>query len=140
MGNKLAKVAAETRDLTKERDGIEITYLGPGGDGTFRVRVRRAGAENPDFHKLSEKLLRPIRRSGRDMDELPLSKQREITRQLYAHTVVLGWNEEDFGEPFTPENAIATFEADNDFLSFVVGEAIKAHNFRRETVAEIAGN
>ena len=107
-------------DKNLEKSGIVIDY------GDFRVTVARAGSANSKFVRTHEFLTKPVRRLI-DQDLLPVDKQQEINRALYAKAVVLNWEvKETKGDketwkqgveaadgsvmPFNEENVIATFE------------------------------
>ena len=108
-------------DKNLEKSGIVIDY------GDFRVTVARAGSANSKFVRTHEFLTKPVRRLI-DQDLLPVDKQQEINRALYAKAVVLNWEvKETKGDketwkqgiegpdgsilPFNEENLIATFAA-----------------------------
>jgi hypothetical protein len=139
MSNKLMRVAEETRDPDAERNGVWATYLSESGD-KFRVLLRRAGASNPEFHALSERLTRAHRKAGRDIDALPVEKGAAITAELYAKTVVVDWNAEDFEAPFSVEGVTETMIADPEFRMFIVREAQAGANYTKAAIAATSGN
>lgn len=111
-------------DKELEKKGITLDY------GDFRVTVARAGSSNNKFVKTHEFLTKPVRRLI-EQDILPVEREREINRQLYARAVVLNWEvKDDKGKwkpgiespdgsilPFSEENVIAAFAALPDLFA-----------------------
>lgn len=135
--NKLLKVAATNN--AAETGGVERTFS-VDGVNNFRVTLRRAGPTNPLFMKLSEEIMRPYREAGVDANDIDPIRQREISREVYAKAVIVGWNEEDFGEPYSAEAAIRTMAGSTDFQNWVITQAQSAGNYRVKALGEIAGN
>lgn len=139
MGNKL--VAAAGVDPAAEKEGAWFEFS-PNGETVFRVRMRRAGTGNPEFMKKQNDLLRPYRAGQRTPGSvvIPPEKDREIMRKLYASTILVDWNADDFGEPFTEANAIAAFAGYNDFLDWCINTSNAAENYRRQEIEDARGN
>ena len=135
--NKLVAVART--DNEKERGGVWVEYS-PDGENVFRVKIARAGTNNPKFMKAQSDAMKPFRKSGRDAHDIEPTKQREITIHLYANQIVLDWHVEDFGEAFSVEACTRVFQQANDFLDFVVTESQKSDIFRGEQTKEDAKN
>lgn len=138
MVNKL--VAAAAPDAAAEKNGAWFEYV---VDGTpFRVKLARAGTGNPEFMKLQNKLLKPWRAGARagQAPDIPHEADRKIQRELYGTTIISDWDAEDFGEPFSKEAAMRTFEALNDFLDWVITTANQQENFRKAELEAAAGN
>lgn len=133
-----ALVSRAKTDPTLEQQGIWREYS-PDGQKTFRVLLARAGGSNIKFLKAAEEVYRPIRTSGVDPAKIPVDAQREKSGKLYAEAIVLGWNEEDFEQPFSQQAVMDTFRQVPDFLEWCIGEATKADSYRRQAVAEYSG-
>jgi len=111
-------------DKELEKKGVTLDY------GDFRVTVARAGGSNNKFVKTHKLLTKPHRRLI-DQDLLPVEREREISRQLYARAVVLNWEvKDDKGKwkqgiespdgsilPFSEESVIAAFAALPDLFA-----------------------
>lgn len=137
MTSKLASVAKA--DPALEVDGVQVDYS-PDGETHFRCSLARAGGSNNGYHKALEEATRAFRTSGVDLSRVDFTKQRNIMAGVYAKTVIKGWNDEDFGVPFSAENAEAMFLEVPDFLDFCVQEANKAAAYRRKNIADASGN
>jgi hypothetical protein len=124
-------------DRELEKKGIVLDY------GQFRVTVARAGSANHKFVRTHEILTKPVRRLI-EQEILPVEKEREISRQLYAKAVVLNWEVKDDKEkwkqgieapdgsilPYTEENVINTFAALPDLFADIQIQSNKMRLFR----------
>ena len=124
-------------DKELEKKGIVLDY------GQFRVTVARAGSANHKFVRTHEMLTKPVRRLI-EQEILPVEKEREISRQLYAKSVVLNWEVKDDKEkwkqgieapdgsilPYTEENVINTFAALPDLFADIQIQSSKMQLFR----------
>lgn len=124
-------------DKELEKKGIVLDY------GQFRVTVARAGSANHKFVRTHEFLTKPYRRLI-EQEMLPVDKEREITRQLYAKAVILNWEVKDDKEkwkqgieapdgsvlPYTEENVINTFAALPDLFADIQIQSNKMQLFR----------
>lgn len=124
-------------DKELEKKGIVLDY------GQFRVTVARAGSANHKFVRTHEMLTKPVRRLI-EQEILPVEKEREISRQLYAKAVVLNWEVKDDKEkwkqgieapdgsilPYTEENVINTFAALPDLFADIQIQSNKMRLFR----------
>lgn len=139
MRNKLT-AAAET-DTAAETEGAWFEYS-PRGDEVFRVKMARAGNNNADFGREMEKRVRPFRAGVRDAKSavIPPHIERKINAEVYARTVVKDWNADDVGEPFSIEACIQIFMDAPDFLAWVMNASSSADSFRKQVIAENAGN
>lgn len=135
-------VAAAATDAAAEKGGAWFEYAPEGSGKSFRVKMRRAGTSNAAYMKRHSDLTRPWRNAARpgQPPNIPHEKDREIMRQLLADTIVVDWNADDFGQPFTKEALIATFEQVDDFVNWVSATASAAENFRKAEVEAAAGN
>lgn len=124
-------------DRELEKKGIVLDY------GQFRVTVARAGSANNKFVRTHEMLTKPVRRLI-EQEILPVEKEREISRQLYAKAVVMNWEVKDDKEkwrqgieapdgsilPYTEENVINTFAALPDLFADIQIQSNKMQLFR----------
>ena len=124
-------------DKKLEKEGIVLDY------GQFRVTVARAGRANSKFVRTHEMLTKPVRRLI-EQDILPVEREREINRQLYAKSVILNWEVKDDKDkwkqgieapdgsvlPYTEENVINTFAALPDLFTDIQIQASKMQLFR----------
>ena len=95
------------------------------------VTLRRAK------HPLAKKAVRKAFKRFRHMgSELTPEQDEIIRREAIANGVVIDW--EGVGVPFTPENAVAVFEAMPDFLDWVETESSSKENFALAVEADKA--
>ncbi len=135
----LAKLKANRPDTVKEAEGVWATYTAD-GETMFRLKLAFAGGANERYMKRSEEMLRPFRRSGVDLDTVAVERQRQISGDLFAETIVTDWNADDFGEAFNVESCKEAFRIDPGLLAFCVREANKAVLYRIEGARIDAGN
>jgi hypothetical protein len=126
-------------DATAEHNGVWRTWTN--GRADIEFLLARAGGSNDEFRIMSEKETRVFRKAGIDMAALPPSKQDEVTRKIYAHTIVKNWRGSGVdGIPFSPENCIALFEQVHTAFAFCINEATNAQNFESAVLEAEAGN
>lgn len=135
-------------DPELEKKGVWTDY------GSFRVLLSRAGGANKKFQKLLERLTRPhqkaIQTGAFDND-----RATALMREVYATTVVLGWEVKVEGEwvkgiepsdpgsdllPMTKENLLATFEELPDLFQDLTEQAGNAMLYRTFLLEESAKN
>lgn len=114
----------------------------------FRVRVRRAGGANTAYKNATEKAFRPYRRAI-DNNALDEKVARRLTVQVFAETVVSGWEvkdgdgEDDFvagmhdpetGErvDYSTDMVVAVFTKYPDLFDYVLRCATNASLFRED--------
>ncbi len=117
-------------DSTVETEGVVLDY----GDGV-RIRVARAGGANKAYLKAIERLSRKYRRQIQ-LDVLDEETARRLLREIYAETVVLGWEgvTDEAGEPmpFTRENCVKLLTDLPDLFADVQAQAANAALFKAE--------
>lgn len=134
-------------DPEVERKGAWLDY------GQFRVLVARAGGANKQFAKALNAKLKPHRRQiqTETMDEAVAER---ITREVYAETIVLGWEVKEGDEwksgLHDPETGAvvktsadaykSVFEALPDLFADIREQSQKASIFRDLTMETDAGN
>lgn len=121
-----------------ETDGVTLDF---GDAGKFRIA--RAGGANKAYLKAIEKLSRKYRRQIA-LDCLPEAKARRLFIEIYAETVMLGWEgvkDKDGNElPFTRENVVKVFTDLPDFFREIQVEASNLALYREEIDAQDAKN
>lgn len=82
-------------DSNLEKNGIWLDY------GDFRVLIASAGQGNKNYIRYAEKKLKPVRRA---MEAGSLSNERSnsIMADIYAKTIVLGWEVRGEDGEWTP--------------------------------------
>jgi hypothetical protein len=78
-----------------EKEGILVNY------GDFRFKIARAGGSNQDFRRLLQAKLKPFRHQM-DNDTMDEKASEAIVREVYARTIVLGWETKVSEDP-SPE-------------------------------------
>lgn len=132
------------RDL--EKTGITLqfgTTTRGGKEVPVQIRIARAGGGNTKFDKVFEHKTKPYKRMIQT-DSLPDSVNKQIMRETYAETVVLGWdnvqNEDGEFIEFSVENAVELFTALPELLTEIQVQSNKASLFRALTVEEDVKN
>lgn len=130
-------------DKNLEKNGIELQY------DKVVFRIARAGGSNERYSKVLEAKCKPYRRQIQTETITPETMER-IMREVYAETVVLGWEGVDFEEtdngpaiedaPFTRDNCIRLFEDLPELFNDIQIQAGKAALFKREVLEATAGN
>lgn len=89
-----------------EQEGIWLDY------GDFRIKITRAGATNERFKKLMEAKMKPHRRAMAN-DTMDNKVADRVTREVWAESIVLGWDS-PLGPNVMPyQGAAFTFSVDN---------------------------
>lgn len=140
--SKSSIAAVFATDAAKENDGIVIQY----GD-RLKVKIARAGGANERFSIVTEEKTRSYRRMI-EAELLPRDMDKQLTREIFAEAVLLGWegyvadvDDKDSPEiPYTPERGVQEFIDNPDFLSFIIAESRRAANFRKKELKDSAGN
>jgi len=144
-------------DTNLEKKGIVIDY------GDTRITIARAGGANKRFSRMLDAKTKPYRRAialGSFDDE----RSNAILREVYAHTVVLNWEENvgtaadpkwekgiapsDAGVesteekllPVTPENVALVFSNLQDLFIDIQNQAQASALFRAELNDVAVGN
>lgn len=136
-----------------EADGIWLVFPG------FRVKIASAGTANKSYVKLLEAKTKPLKRMIA-LDMVPPDKQLQIVREVYAATVIRGWETEvkqDDGSttyvtgiedkdmapslrPATPENYLWAITKFKIVFNKIQEAAQDAMTFRSEVLEENAKN
>jgi hypothetical protein len=100
------------------------------------ITIRRAGGANTAFTQRYEALTKPYRRAIQ-VDAMDQDVMKDIMCQLYAETVVVGWEgvldvDNVTPLPFTVENCIRLFKAAEPVFTEVVNTSMNASVYRDE--------
>lgn len=145
-------------DRNVEREGILVNY------GGVRFRVARAGGANAKFKNVFQELSKPYRRQI-DTETLDDETAERIGREVYARTVILGWETrktDENGDPvkvdgkevwepvfvtdkgerldFTTANVMKVLEDLPELFTDIKVMAQNHANFRRSEVEADKGN
>ena len=106
---------AYSTDSKLEQSGIPVSF---GENGTFYVA--RAGGENSRFQTCMLKTMAPYRRQlelkAKNPDKQTLDLLRKLQIEVYADSIVLGWDEKVCGRdgnplPFNRDNCVMLLTA-----------------------------
>ena len=130
-------------DREVEKTGIVLDYGMNSKKRPIQIRIARAGGANERYSKLLELRTKPYRRQIQN-ETLDNAVAEKITKEVYAQTVVLGWNgvEDRDGNdmPFTQENCVKLFTDLPDLWSDVQSQSTRASLFRAEILEADAKN
>lgn len=137
----LYKNFATNTDL--EKVGILLEYGNNSKGKPIAIRIARAGGANKRYENLLQARLKPYRRQLQ-CDMMSNELQEKILMEVYAESVVLGWeNVEDAeGNPmdFNKENVIKLFTDLPDLYEDVKAQSVRAALFRQEEREEDSKN
>lgn len=107
------------------------------------IRIARAGGANSNFQKRMEHVVKPFRRQIQT-ETIDAKQAEKLVRQVYAETVVLGWENVDDAEgnpmPYSVENCKKLFDDLPDLFADIQEQAQRAALFRAEIRESTAGN
>ncbi len=73
-----------------ERKGVDVEFP-PNDDGSIPTfTIARAGSNNPDYQKVSERIMKPHRRAIA-VNAVPRAQQDRLTREIFAEAGLVGW-------------------------------------------------
>lgn len=128
-------------DADKEVNGVVVEYRAVGG--SIKVRISRAAGErNIEFAKCLQAKTKPYARAIAN-ECMPPEVMKQVMAEAVAEKIVMEWdNKDDDGAdiPCTPANVLKEFEESPDFLLFVIQEAQKLANFRKQYVDDAVKN
>lgn len=125
-----------------EQDGVWLDY------GDFRIKITRAGATNKRFKKLFEAKMKPHRRAIAN-DTMNNDVADRVTREVWAESIVLGWDSKlganvmpYQGAPFTfnVPNCLSLFNDLPDLFIDVREQSMKLGLFIEDETDADAGN
>ncbi len=133
-------------DTNLETAGIVVDY------GDFRVRLASAGQGNKNYVRYAEKKLKPVRKAM-DVGALSNERSQALMADIYAQTVILGWEVLKDGEWVSGiENSkgeIVDFNAENVMNALrdlprlfldIQEQAMLLSNFRKADLEEEGKN
>ncbi len=139
-----ALFAAFDTDTNLEKNGIVLQYgmVEREIDGEMKkvpidITIARAGGSNIRYDKVMDLKTKPYKRMIQ-ADSLDPDLSKQIMREVYAETVILGWNnvqnkEGEFVE-FSKKNVIQLMTDLPDLFGDIVSQANKAALFRAAIV------
>lgn len=123
-----------------EVEGIILEYPDCGG---AEIRIARAGGENKKFLRAIEKAAKRHRSQIRT-DTLGVDTNRRIMQEVYAETVILGWENVTDRDgnplPFNKENCLQLFQDLPALWDDIVEQANSIALFREHVREESAKN
>jgi hypothetical protein len=124
-------------DKDCEVNGVWIDF------GDFKFRLARAGGSNKRYATVLAAAAKPHTRAIENKTISP-EKSQEILRDVFAKTVVIGWEDVKDREgnelTFSYENCVALFTELPDLFADIQEEAAKLANYRLEVLDGIAKN
>ena len=130
-------------DKTIEKDGIVLEYGMNSKKKIIGIRIARAGGANVQYSKLLEAKIKPYRRQIQN-ETLDNDIADKITKEVYAQTVVLGWEnvEDENGEEleFSVANCIKLFTDLPELWFDIQQQATRASLFRAEILENDSKN
>lgn len=132
-------------DNTLEKDGILLEYGENSKGKPICIRVARAGGSNNAYAKRMEARVKPYRRQIQN-ETMESALVERIVKEVYAETVVLGWENVEFPVldaqgnqtdkleelPYTTENCIRLFDDLPDLFRDIQEQSQRAALFRAE--------
>jgi hypothetical protein len=132
-------------DNALEKDGILLEYGENSRGKPICIRVARAGGANNAYVKRMEARVKPYRRQIQN-ETMELAMVERIVKEVYAETVILGWENvefpvldaqgnptDEFEElPYTTKNCIRLFNDLPDLFNDIQEQAQRAVLFRAE--------
>lgn len=136
-----------------EKTGILLEYGNNSQGLPICIRIARAGGANERFNKRMEAAAKPYRRQIQT-ETIATDTITKMMRQVYAETVVLGWENVELmdknpdGSPagtfspreFSVANCVELFNDLPDLYQDIVEQAQRAALFRTEIREADAGN
>lgn len=130
-------------DKNIEKDGIVLEYGMNSKKKIIGIRIARAGGANVQYSKLLEAKIKPYRRQIQN-ETLDNDIADKITKEVYAQTIVLGWEnvEDENGEEleFSVANCIKLFTDLPELWSDIQQQATRASLFRAEILENDSKN
>lgn len=132
-------------DPALEKDGILLQYGDNSKGQPTCIRIARAGGANVAYQRRMEAVVKPYRRQIQT-ETIETAQVTKLIQQVYAETVVLGWEHVEFpvldaeGKPtdvleelpYTPENCKRLFVDLPDLFADLQEQAQRAALFRAD--------
>ncbi len=130
-------------DKNVEKEGVVLEYGLNSKKKVMSIRIARAGGANTHYAKLLESKIKPYRRQIQN-ETLDNSVAEKLTKEVYALSVVLGWEnieDKDGNElEFNQTNFIKLMDDLPDLWSDIQSQATRAALFRSEILEADAKN
>lgn len=130
-------------DTSLEKTGILLEYGNNSKGKPIAIRIARAGGANKRYENVLDVRLKPYRRQLQT-ETMPKDLQEKLLMEVYAETVVLGWEnvEDESGNEleFTKENVIKVFTDLPDLYEDIKTQSIRAALFRQGVLEEDSKN
>lgn len=137
-------------DKFATNENLEVDGVWNQFDESFRVRIARASTNNIRYAKALEKATKPFRRN---FDMVSSEMQLNILKEVYAKTIVTGWQTNKDGEwvdginlegdeiiPLTPENVLHVFKVLPDLFATIQQFADDAAAYRQAALEKEGKN
>jgi hypothetical protein len=122
-------------DTSLEKEGVLLQYGENSHGKAICIRVARAGGSNKRYLERLEQRFKPLRRQVQN-ETIERGLMETIIRQVFAETVVLGWENVEDAEgkplPFTRENCLKLFDDLPDLFADIKESAESIALFRAE--------
>ena len=122
-------------DKSVEKEGVVLEYGMNSKNKPISIRIARAGGANTHYAKLLESKIKPYRRQIQN-ETLDNAVAEKLTKEVYAQSVVLGWENVEDKEGneliFNQENFIKLMDDLPDLWSDLQSQANRAALFRAE--------
>jgi hypothetical protein len=142
LKNKFANVYQRFgSSLDLERKGVVMDYKCP--HGTFSLKIKRAGARNPEWKKIYNEVMKPV------AEDIVAGKVSEadnkiLLAEVWSKSVVVGWagviNSDGEEVPFSVETCYELFCYMPDLLNDVIADSHLLSNFQDEVKIKTAKN
>ncbi len=123
--------------VDKEVNGTVVEY------GDAKITLARAGGRNHRFAETLSKKLQPYRRAASN-GTLPPETDRKLLIEVYAETVVLGWenilDQDGSPIPCNKQNIIKVFTDLPDFFRDIQELANSVTTFREQDIDDAVKN
>lgn len=130
-------------DKNVEKDGVVLEYGLNSKKKVIAIRIARAGGANTHYAKLLESKIKPYRRQIQN-ETLDNAIAEKLTKEVYALSVVLGWENVEDKEgnelEFNQTNFIKLMDDLPDLWSDIQNQATRAALFRSEILEADAKN
>lgn len=130
-------------DKAVEKEGVVLEYGLNSKKKVISIRIARAGGANLHYSKLLESKIKPYRRQIQN-ETLDNAVAEKLTKEVYAQSVVLGWEnveDQDGNElQFNQANFIKLMDDLPDLWTDIQNQATRAALFRAEILEADAKN
>lgn len=126
-----------------EKQGILLEYGFNSAEQPITIRIARAGGANTAYTKMLETRVKPYRRQIQT-ETIDNGVVEKLMREVYAATVVLGWENVEDSEgnplPYSVANAVKLFTDLPDLFKDIQEQSQRSALFRAELLERDSGN